>query len=177
MYEIEPGQTYTMSWYQNVAYGATTNGHAISDKSGVAESSLQSIVSLSNLTAADCAPANQDANGWARITKSFHTSRPPANPNVVGLYVNIISDNINSSDMAIGGRTFYIWGTQLEKGSTATAYQRTYGFVDSRGGSWGSTSGPGNCYYRYDGNVNQVLSYASTKGLTYVKPICKMDGR
>jgi hypothetical protein len=170
-FNLDPGQTYTFSFYQNVVHGATNNGWAISDRSGVNQPSFPTFVNLTNVSVSDVAVGNRDANGWVRIVKSFNTSRPPANPNVVGIFFNLVGRNIDAADIAAGGRTYYIWGAQLEKGSTATTYQRTYGFVDSRGGSWGSTSGAGNCYYRYDGSVSSVLSYASTKGLTYVKPM------
>jgi len=145
-YDLKPGTTYTFSYYRNITLGATGGSFRFRNVTGsVAANNSEPAMSFTG-------------SGWVRYSHTFQTQ-----PEQTGLDFYILSRNNSVSETS--GVTVYLWGAQLEEGSTATEYSRSYGFRDARGGSLGST-GP-----VYDYDENAWLNYGPNNGITYVWPM------
>lgn len=144
-YDLKPGTTYTFSYYRNITVGATGGSFRFRNITG--------LVGTGNSEP----PMSFSGSGWVRYSNTFQTAAQQT-----GLDFYILSRSNSASETA--GVTVYLWGVQLEEGSTATEYSRSYGFRDARGGSLGAT-GP-----IYDYNENAWLNYGPNNGITYVWP-------
>ena len=72
-------------------------------------------------------------NGWYRLALSFRTSTAS-----VSGFIDMINRFGNTSG------SNYLWGRQLEKGSSVTDYYATTGTIKNRGTTWTDLSGRGN---------------------------------
>lgn len=145
-YDLKPGTTYTFSYYRNITDGATGGTFRFRNVTGaVASNDIQPSITFTG-------------SGWQRYSHTFSTEATQT-----GLDFYILSRSNSASETS--GVTVYLWGAQLEEGSAATEYSRSYGFRDARGGSIGST-GP-----VYDYNETAWLNYGPTNGITYVWPM------
>ena len=148
-YELKPGTTYTFSYYLNVSEG-TYGTFRFRDVTGTQINyDLQPSISVG-------------PTGWQRCS---YTLKTDTNQQALDFYV-VSRDNLSGESLS--GATFVIWGSQLEEGSTATSYVKTYGFREALGGSYGATM----AIYQY--NEDSWLNYGPTNGITYVWPLVNL---
>jgi len=144
-FDLTPGTTYTFSYYRNISLGATGGSFRIRDVTGsCAAFDLQPSMSFTG-------------TGWIRYDTSFFMGITQT-----GVDCYILSRSNSASETA--GVTVCLWGAQLEQGGVTTAYSRSLGFRDLRGG----------CVGRFgsiaDYNEKDWLSYATRNNLNYVSP-------
>lgn len=106
-------------------------------------------------------------DGWYRVTLTG--TIPAASTNV---FVNTASAN-NSSTRVTGG-TYYLWGAQLDPGSTATAYQKVTTTYDC------TEPGVPDCYFLQadgsdDGMVTPTLDLSGTDKLGVFAAVRKIS--
>lgn len=106
-------------------------------------------------------------DGWYRVTL---TGTIPAA--ITSVFVNTASAN-NSGTRVTGG-TYYLWGAQLETGSTATAYQKVTSTYDC------TETGIPDCYYLQadgsdDGMVTPALDLSATDKIGVFTAVRKLS--
>ena len=144
-FDLTPGTTYTFSYYRNISLGATGGSFRIRDVTGSSAAfDLQPSMSFTG-------------TGWVRYDTTFFMGITQT-----GVDCYILSRSNSATETA--GVTVCLWGAQLEKGGVTTAYSRSLGFRDLRGGCVGATGSSG--VY----NEKDWLSYATRNNLNYVSP-------
>jgi len=144
-YDLKPGITYTFSYFRNITLGATGGSFRFIDRTG-------------SVPGFDRQPSMSFVGSdWIRYSSSFFMGTTQT---AVDCYILSRSNALSET----AGVTVYLWGAQLEEGSTATTYSRSLGFRDLRGGCIGP-SGP-----LYDYNQTAWLNYGTLNNIKYVSP-------
>jgi hypothetical protein len=149
-FDLKPGTTYTFSYYRNITLGSTGGSFRFRNVTGTTP--------IDNIEPA----ITYTGSGWQRYAITYTTG-----PYQTAIDLYALSRN-NSEPQDVGA-TFYIWGVQLEEGSTATEYSRSFGYTELRGGSYGATMAT----YTY--NQDAWLNYGPNNGITYVWPFVSFN--
>lgn len=149
-YDLKPGTTYTFSFYGNISKGTTGGSFRFRNVTG--------LNAIDNIEPSITYTTDQ----WERYAYTLQTSEYQT-----GLDFYVISRNLIGGE-TLTGITLCIWGAQLEEGSTATEYSRSYGYREPRGGVYGATM----AIYEYDSNL--WANYGPNNGITYVWPLVNL---
>jgi hypothetical protein len=144
--ELKPNTPYTYSFWVNTSLSSSGNYYLFLNSSNVSSYStmVQNNIDVSG------------ANGWQQLTYTFTT----------GVTQDSVMVRILGRDNT-DGSVFYIYGTQLEEGSTATTFETTNGFKEFRSGRYSPTTG----VKTYSHNEDLYINYAKNIGATYISPM------
>lgn len=132
--------------YFQILTDGTANAFANFDIQAEVVGSRGSSASASSITSV--------GNGWYRIQMTA------TDASATNIYIALVGSNTAGWSSGASSGSFYVWGAQLELGSTATAYQRV---TDQ----WNVTQAgvPSVSYVQYDGTDDWFISPTITPGI------------
>lgn len=148
-YEIKPNTPYTYSFWVNTSLSNSGTNYSIFNSTNTNTGYLY-------MTGGSIDVSSND--GWKQISNTFTTG---LTQDALAIYIA----NRDNSD----GSEIYLWGTQLEEGSSATSFESTNGFKEFRSGGYSPSTGEKT--YSYD--LNLWANYASSIGATYIAPMVR----